>query len=168
MITKKNQLDKASKYAAISEVFGQIPTSIPQAIEIGKILKEFSGKGTHLTPIIVGHSHGGGLAQTASIANGLKGIIFNSRPIGNATKHLISQEIINENSKKVTAFSVKGDWLTYKHSSLSIYSIFENVLGMSNIGQGYFLPNLDHEQGWTNHGGFYRSFEILKKLCNAA
>lgn len=162
--SEKKQLDKASKYAAVSEVLGYTPSSIPQAIQIGKVLKEFSGDATHLTSIMVGHSHGGGLAQTASVANGLKAIIFNSRPIGSAAKNLIGQELINQHSNKITAFSVKGDWLTDKQSTLSISSIFENVLGVSNIGQGYFLPNLDKETQWTNHGGFYRSFQILKEM----
>jgi hypothetical protein len=147
-----------------TDMLGGIPHSVQQVIQIGDMLKKVT-HGTKITPVMVGHSHGGSLAQSGAVANGLKGIVFNSRPMGAATRRYIGQSTVAENAKNITAYSVKGDWLS-DNSASQYVALFEKVLGIvvpRTVGTGYMLPHLEDETEATNHGGFYRSFKILKE-----
>ncbi len=157
----KNDLNSQSQYAAIYDLMGFDHSAITQVIDIGSKMKKLT-KGTSIKPVMVGHSHGGGLAQVAALANGLKGIIFNSRPLSHATVNRIglSNSDLSENEKNIATFTVKGDWLT-DHSIISqIGNLFGNM-GISppkNYGVGYLLPR---PQEGSPHGYFYNSFQSL-------
>lgn len=129
---------------AIGDFIGKVQPSALQAIEVGKALKNALKDSLDYTPTIVGHSHGGGLAQVAALANDMKGVIFNSRPMGAGIRRFIGQDKIAENSKNITAFSIKGDSLT-GNKCINVLSIaFERLTGIPVAGtaaaQAYELP----------------------------
>ena len=132
-----------------------------QAIEIGTLLKNAT-EGSEIKPVLLGHSHGGSLAQVAAISNGLKGVIFNSEPIGIAVKKAIDKRIGKEKrkifAKQVIAFSIESDWLSGglidnlcrigRDSGLPVPTVF---------GKGYRFPRVS--RSWAeNHMLFLHSF----------
>ncbi|HEV8053115.1 MAG TPA: hypothetical protein VGP47_11525 [Parachlamydiaceae bacterium] len=126
------------------EHLGGLSFAATQAIELGKMVKEAT-KESGLTPVMVGHSHGGATAQCAAVANGLKAVVFNSRPMGAGTRRYIGQSTVAENASKITAFSGKDDWLS-GNKALNVLSVlFERVTGIPvprTVGVGYHLPEL--------------------------
>lgn len=160
---EKMQLRKESIKAAGADWFGGIPPSARQAIEIGKILKECTAN-SKLNPVMVGHSHGGALAQTGAVANGIKGVAFNSRPMGAGTRRYIGQTKIAENAGNITVFSGKGDWLSGTKVINFLSVIFERLTGIPvprSVGTGYHMPNLEGESKFANHVGFQ---DAMKRL----
>ena len=111
-------------------------------------------EGTSITPVTIGHSNGGGFAQAAAAANGLKSIVFNSRPMGAGMRRYIGQNKIAENAKNMVVFSTKGDWLAGNSVINWIAIIFERVIGMvvlRNIGLGYQLENACKHETHNNY-----------------
>lgn len=150
--------------AAGTDWFGGIPPSARQAIEIGKMLKEAT-KDTSIIPILVGHSHGGGLAQTGAVANGIKAVVFNSRPMGAGTRRYIGQFTVAKNSKNITTFSGKGDWLSGNKAINMLAIAFERLIGIPvprSVGTGYYLPDMPEHSASYNHIYFSQAFAKLE------
>ncbi len=161
--------------AAGADWSGGIPPSSRQAIEIGRILKDATDK-TDMTPVVSGHSHGGGLAQIAAASYGHKAVVFNSRPIGASTlrymRHFFS---VTENAEKITIFSGKGDWLSGSKCVNALAAAFERLIGIPvprSVGNHcYHLPRLSAEDygqdkeknGLFNHCCFDKAYELLEK-----
>jgi hypothetical protein len=145
---------------SLQDWFGGHPSASLQAIEIGKILKEATA-GTSIKPVTIGHSNGGGFAQAAAAANGLKSIVFNSRPMGSGMRRYIGQNKIAENAKNMVVFSTKGDWLTGNRVVNLIAILFERIIGIvvpRNIGKGYQLANYCK---YDTHDNYY--FDLMPK-----
>ena len=153
-----------SCYNAVADWLGIIPRASLQAIEIGKMVKK-AAEGSSLTPVMVGHSHGGGLAQAAAASVGLKSYVFNSRPLGAATRRYIGQDKIAENSRQMVAFSVQGDWLTRNLVANAVASLFERVIGIAlprSIGTGYVIPKRKGDDlKWSHTKFYYQLSELL-------
>lgn len=138
----------AAMKSAGTDFFGQVNKAALQVIDLGKAIKEESGKlkGSNDQPFtakMVGHSHGGGLAQTAAAANGLEGVTFNSRPMGAGVRMHIGQSTIAKNSEKIVAFSGEGDYLTACTSLNVLAKVTERLTGLAlprNVGKEYHLP----------------------------
>ncbi len=178
---EKNTVAIASAQTAFSDFTGNLPNGVRQCIELGKMIKEVIGI-AQIQPVMIGHSHGGGLAQASALANNLKGIIINSRSIGAQTRALIGEEVIKENTKNITAFNVRGDWLTEAKTVKDLKPAFEAMLKTNflalllfegfkemsippNIGQGYYLPQPHGPDGLNAieaHRRFYKAFQILR------
>lgn len=175
---QKDQLRAASFQTAMSDMMGSLPLGVRQCINIGKMVKN-ALRGTGITPVVVGHSHGGGLAQATALANNLKGVIINSRPLGDATRAFIGEGVINENAKNITGFSVRGDWLTEAKTIEDFKPAFETTLKTnivaavffemiknqripSNVGIGYQLPRPEGADAIEAHRRFHEAFEILR------
>lgn len=161
----KKAIGDASGKAAGFDWIGGTPAASLQAIEIGKAVKEAT-QGSEMTPVMIGHSHGGGLAQCAAAANGLKGIAFNSRPMGAGMRRYIGQAKIAESAKNMTVFSSRGDWLSGTAAVNALAAIFERVTGIPvprSIGTGYHLPDLPGEDKLTKHMAFKEEFNRLKE-----
>jgi hypothetical protein len=138
----KLQVGIQSHLAAVGDFAGKVQPSAIQAAKVGEILKEVAEK-SKLTPIVMGHSHGGGLAQCAALSNGIKAVAFNSRPMGAGMRRFIGLDKLTENAKNITQFSVKGDILTGLPGLNLLPVIFERLTGIMvprNIGTGYRLP----------------------------
>jgi hypothetical protein len=162
----KALIQKESLKAAGADWFGGIPPSARQAIEMGKVLKELT-EGSGLNPVMVGHSHGGGLAQTGAVANGIKGVAFNSRPMGAGTRRYIGQSKIAKNAESITVFSGKGDWLSGTKVINVLSVIFERLTGIPvprSVGTGYHLPKLEGAGKLENHVMFKDEMELLKPI----
>ncbi len=143
-----------------TEHLGGIPLAATQAIEIGKMLKNVT-ENTGISPVIIGHSHGGSIAQCAAVANGLKGVVFNSRPMGAGTRRYIGQSTIAKNASKITAFSGKDDWLSGIKALNALAVIFERVTGIPvprTVGIGYHLPESTNGKGHSNY------YNVMKKM----
>lgn len=128
---------------AVGDVVGLIQPSAIQAIKIGEILKNAANK-EGLNPVATGHSHGGGLAQCAVLANGIKGVVFNSRALGPGIRRFIGQDKVFQNAKDLTNFSIKGDWVSGNKLLNFLAAAFERITGIPlahTVGQTYQLPN---------------------------
>lgn len=143
-------------------------------MKLGKLLKTYA-KEKNLTPVVIGHSHGGGLAQVAAAKNGIKGVVFNPRPMGAGVRRYIGSSKIAENAKQIAVFSAKGDWVSGTRPLNVLAAIFERITGIvmpRSVGVGYILPSVssssnENEIPWENyegkspknsdlqHGGFY-------------
>lgn len=135
----------ASHLSAVTDFFGGVNKSALQAMDLGKILKEESSK-LGVTPKVVGHSHGGGLAQAAALANGLEAVVFNSRPMGAGVRRYIGQSTVAKNADKIIAFSGKGDYLSSCTSLNVLAKVMERVTGMvlpRTVGREFDLPASD-------------------------
>lgn len=157
----KDQLSKEGKKAAGADWFGGIPPSARQAIEIGRVLKDLTAN-SPLVPVMVGHSHGGALAQTGAVANGIKGVAFNSRPMGAGVRRFIGQSKIAENAGKITVFSGKGDWLSANRAINLLSVLFERLTGIPvprSIGTGYNLPRVEDDD---IHNAFEKAMAELQ------
>lgn len=177
---ERERVKTASFMTALGDIIGTtVPEGVRQCIDIGKMIKEVT-QGSGIQSVMVGHSHGGGLAQATAVANGLKGIIINSRSLGVQTKAFIGEGVIEENKKNITAFSVRGDWLTEAKKIGDLRPIFETMLKthffaallfasiqntpiLPNIGEGYYLPLPAGATTEDAHRHFYRAFQILRK-----
>jgi len=134
--------------SAKSDFFGGVNKAALQVIELGKVVKEAAGKmkGSNEEPYtakMAGHSHGGGLAQTAAAANGLHGIVFNARPMGPGVRMHIGQSEVAKNSEKIVAFSGEGDYLSACTSLNVLAKITERLTGFvlpRTVGKEYHLP----------------------------
>ena len=162
MIVSFQGLKKMSPFSsdgkqAIAEFFGGVPDASIEAMNIGKVLKELveeennnKEENDKLTPVVIGHSHGGGLAQAAAAANEIKGVVFNSRPMGASVRRYIGLDKIAKNSKLITAFSAEGDFLSRTRIINLLAMLFERILGIPvphTIGKGYILPGLNIQKG---------------------
>lgn len=169
-ISKKQQasLNSVARKATIASALGSVPKAVTQAMAVGQMVKALVA-GSQIKPVMVGHSHGGELAQAAAIANGIKGVVFNAAPLGKGTKKAIDAQIGKKNrqafSQQVTAFSVKGDWLT--DGSINALCRFGRDHGMpvaTVMGKGYQLPTVPGRQ--AKHCNFYEAFTSLKSITN--
>lgn len=140
-------LDITVTKSGLSNVLGTIPKATLEAMEIGRLIKNIT-KDANITPVMIGHSHGGMLAQAAAISNGLKGVIFNSEPLGIGIKNLIDLNIGKKNRKnnadQVIAFSTRGDWLT--DGSINAVCRLGRDVGLpvpTVMGKGYQLPTVE-------------------------
>lgn len=164
----RSKVGMANKKAAFKEFIGGIPKASLQAMEIGKILKEESG---HLNPVAIGHSHGGGLAQIAALAAGIKGVVFNSRPMGAKIRHRLGKETIQANIPNIVAFAGKGDFLTRIKVFNKTASIVRKTLKIPlprTLGTGYNLPAAknrpkDISSFTFHHISFYEQLHRLLK-----
>lgn len=162
----------ANTNAAIREFMGGLPKASLQAMKIGKILKE-EGEKSDLKPVVVGHSHGGGIAQTAAAAGGIKGVVFNSRPMGGKVRQKIGKETLQKNRGDITAFAGKKDWLSRTTPINKIAFFAKTTLKIPRlprtIGKGYDLPKVRNRPKEINrllfhHISFYDQLhELLKK-----
>ncbi len=131
--TDADALAWSSARGTAHNFIGGINANVTEAIELGKALKE-ACNGSSIKPVIAGHSHGGMLAQCAAVANGLEASVFNSEPMGAGVRRYIRSNVGNtafaENAEKITAFSVKGEWLggTRIFNILSVLA--ERILGI--------------------------------------
>lgn len=155
--------DKACS-AAVSESLGYVTPSALQAIEVGKLIKGECEKTKNLTPAVVGHSHGGGLAQCAALANGIKGCAFNSRPMGVGMRLRIGQDTLAKNADKVALFSGKGDWLSHNKPLTALAVVTERLTGFMvprSVGIGYRLPPAEDigDKKTDQHGAFNRQMQ---------
>jgi|GEM_PF-5581535 len=163
---EQDNIISASFGAAGKDWFGAVPMATLEAIKIGKALKQTT-EAADLTPVFVGHSHGGGMAQAGALANGIKGVAFNSRPLGAGVRRYIGQSKVAENSKNITTFSGKGDWLTGTVVINTLAILFERLTGIPvprSVGTGYHLPKLKNEGLLDNHVKFYEEFSLLKNM----
>lgn len=113
--------------------------------------------------MVVGHSHGGGLAQCAAAANDIKGVVFNSRPMGAGIRRYIGQDNVAERAKNITAFSGQGDFLTGIGIVNFLAKGFERLTGIPvprTIGTGYNLPAAPKKDA-VQHMAF---FDQLKQV----
>lgn len=156
-------------FAAMREFFGGIPEAATQAAAIGAAINEVA-KEQGFTPVMVGHSHGGGLAQAAALPNDLKGVVFNSRPMGAGVRRFYKNHLPSS-AEKITAFTGKGDWLGGNRVMNSLSRFLERI-GISaprTIGHGYNLP---HAPGRENASGIhwlnYDHNKFLKQLQQIA
>lgn len=166
---EKEDIGSASVFTAAADWLGAIPAATKEAIKIGAILKKAT-KGTDLTPVLVGHSHGAGMSQAGAAANGIKGIAFNSRPMGAGTRRYIGQSRIAKNAKHITTFSGKGDWLSSNPVINTLGIIFERLTGIAvqrSVGTGYYLPDEPSMDANYNHVYIYDIFKKLKDMPNS-
>ncbi len=162
----QERVGSAAGCAIAVDWMGGIPASTKQAIKIGRILKKAT-KRTELTPVLVGHSHGGGMAQAGAVANGIKGIAFNSRPMGAGVRRYIGQARIAKNAKYVTTFSGRGDWLSGNRLINTLAILFERITGIPvprSVGIGYHLPDMPDCNANVNHVCIHDAFSILKDM----
>lgn len=170
------ELNRSAHASINADFLGGIPPASRQVMEIGKILKKETS-GTGLTPVMIGHSHGGGLAQTGAAANGIKGVVFNPRPMGAGTRRYIGQSKIAENAQHITAFSVKGDWLSDSPGKNALAKFAERVIGIPvprTVGTGYDLPSvrvinqstgaISNGNPGTQHAQFHMAFIELRNI----
>lgn len=144
--------------AALREFLGGKPKAAEVAKSIGEmvknICKDYSDEHNEtFDAVMIGHSHGGGLAQYAAAANGVKGVVFNSRPLGAALRKQLIKEGKLENESNIYHFSSGGDFLTdnkfFNFLSKGIKKIAgRNALIPQNIGHQYKM-----EMGELSHGG---------------
>lgn len=127
-------------FAAMREFFGGVPEAATQAAAIGAAIKEVAAE-MGFNAVMIGHSHGGGLAQAAALPNDLKAVVFNSRPMGAGVRRLY-QDKLPTSADKITAFSGKGDWLGGNRVMNSLSRFLERIgiTAPRTIGQGYNLP----------------------------
>lgn len=164
----KNKMLSNTTGSIAADWLGGIPKATMEAIKIGKILKEIAAD-AELTPVLVGHSHGGGMAQAGALANGIKGISFNSRPLGAGVRRYIGQSKVAKNAKNLTTFSGKGDWLTGTTVINTLAVLFERLTGIPvprSVGTSYKLPELADQNSFINHVYFYEAMEELQKMSD--
>lgn len=163
---EKEDIGSASVFTAAADWLGAIPAATKEAIKIGAILKKAT-KGTDLTPVLVGHSHGAGMSQAGAAANGIKGIAFNSRPMGAGTRRYIGQARIAKNAKHITTFSGKGDWLSGNRVLNTLGVVLERLTGIAvqrSVGTGYYLPDAPDQDRNYNHVCVHDLFTKLKEM----
>jgi hypothetical protein len=165
----RRKVGMEAKKAAFKESIGGIPQASLQVMEIGKILKDEGGRGK-LKAVAIGHSHGGGLAQIAALTGGIKGVVFNSRPMGAKIRRRIGKETIQENVPQIVAFSGKGDFLTHTkiiNKTASVVRKLKIPLPRT-LGTGYNLPKAENRPKGISpftfhHISFYDQLHILLK-----
>lgn len=168
---ERKKIGVASVLAAVDDWLGGIPSATLQVMKIGEMLKKET-EGTKITPVIIGHSHGGGLAQSCALANGLKGIAFNPRPVGAGTRRYIGESKVARNAENITVFSGKKDWLSGTKAVNYLAIGFERVSGIAvprNVGTVYKIPALALPQDCEDpiicqHVWFYEELEMLKNM----
>jgi hypothetical protein len=165
----KSQMGWSSLGSAAGEFFGGISDQSIQAIALGKMIKDEAGK-LNLKPVMVGHSHGGALAQAASLANdGIKCVVFNSQPMGAGVRRFIGQDVVAKNADNITVFAGKGDFLSRTKGLNVVATWAEKIIGIPlprTVGKGYDLPPSEHDQGELLHqhnNFFYQLRNVLQK-----
>lgn len=175
---EKEAVRDGSFRTVLQDFRGSLPAAVLQCIAMGRMMKEVVAD-TDIKPVMIGHSHGGGLAQASAIANNLQGVIFNSRSLGVATRALIGENVIQANAKKITAFSVRGDWLTEAKTigdckpafetllktnfiAAGLFFMFKDTPLLPNEGQGYYLPQPEGTDAVGAHRHFYQALQILR------
>lgn len=120
---------------------GGVAASHLQAMELGKVLKETTAN-SGLTPVIVGHSHGGMLASIAAAANGVKGVLFNPEPVPASVRRLIGQSNIEKNN--IICFYNRGCWVADNGAlnklAVGLERLFGWAVPRTIANQGYCLP----------------------------
>lgn len=162
-------LSKANTRSALKEFFGGVPKSATQAKELGEALKK-AGDSLEFTPIAVGHSHGGGIAQIAAAANdGVHCVAFNPRPVGASVRRWIGSEKVAKNAENMKVFSSKGDFLTGTRA-INFLSVFcERVLGIPvprSIGTGYQVPHYSPHKGNPHTDILEQMYEMIPNRNN--
>ncbi len=162
----RKETSRASISAAVKECLGGVSEAAKEAMELGKILKDIA-KEKGFTPVVVGHSHGGGLAQCAALSNGIKAFVFNSRPLGAGIRKMLGKEVIKQNADKVTVFSIEGDFLTQNKALNRLAIATESRLGISvarTVGKGYILPKpqIQGKSLFKSHNRYLESIQQLK------
>lgn len=163
----QERLNRAALIQVAFSVGGALPAAADLAMKIGDLLKKETTD-TNIHPVMVGHSHGGALAQIAAIRHGLRAVVFNAEPIGIQAKKLIDKEIGKEKRQQyaaeVTAFSNKEDWLT--DGMIQAICCFGRDIGFpvpTVMGKGYSLPKVSNR--WSeNHCDFYTAFCHLASI----
>ncbi len=172
-----NQLDKSlsdpDTKSAIKDFLGLKTDASKEAMKIGnefkKLVDEFAkntdiGKGNVIryreSGTIVGHSHGGALAQCAAMSSGLRGVVFNSRPVGAwARKQL---EVNGANTPEITAFVNSGDWVSDTNGAVQILAngsgrLFDGPHDLSTVT--YVVPKPETKQSAKEwHNNLLKSF----------
>lgn len=164
------KIGSAGASAAFREFMGGLPKASRQAMEIGKILKEECAN-TNLRPVVVGHSHGGAIAQTAAASAGIKGIVFNSQPMGAKVRRKIGKETLKKNAPNITAFAGKHDWLSRTKFINKTAALAKRALRIPlprTIGKGYGLPKAKNRPKEINrllfhHVAIYDQLHALLK-----
>lgn len=164
-----NTIRMQSMKAVLAEFFGRKPSDASkEAIEIGKIVKQASEK-AKMIPVMVGHSHGGGLAQAAAVVNGIKGVVFNSRPLGAALRRAIENDGIDiqEKAGKIRAFTTRGDHVSDIKAINFLAASFERLTGIymprTVAFHGHVLPKPEKDKNGMRdiHMDFCSSMEVL-------
>ncbi len=162
--TKSEILKNSIKQTTI-DALGHPSKASTQAIKLGAALKRCA-EGVGFSPVAVGHSHGGSLAQCAAVANNMKGVVFNSQPMGAGTRRLIGQKKIAKNAGQITAFSGQGDWLSRTRALNIVGILFERITGLPvprTVGKGYNLPKGDGLNNNNQHNDYYSQLNKLLK-----
>lgn len=114
----------ANTSAATKDFLGGVPDAAKEAMQLGVFFRE-AAKGHGYKPVMVGHSHGGGLAACAADAAGIDGVIFNGRPVGAGVRKALekfkSEDTTNASSQaenKITAFVTDKDWVAHQDGIL--------------------------------------------------
>lgn len=113
-----SKMGSASRGAALRDFVGGVPKAATQAMDIGVLLKTVSAS-NGFEPVVIGHSHGGGLAECAAAAGGIQGVVFNARPLGVGVRKAIAERQKTNNTQttsntQITAFVTKNDWVAHK------------------------------------------------------
>ncbi len=112
----------------LKDFFGKKTKASDDAMQIGIAFKslltamEKEQDKPNYKPTIIGHSNGGGLAQCAAAAAGVKGVVFNSRPVGAEARKKLNElnkpDDGGEKRQNITAFVNKGDWVSSKSGAV--------------------------------------------------
>lgn len=165
----RNKVYGKNVLAGFREFIGDVPDAALQAAQIGALMKSIAEEKGY-EAVMLGHSHGGGLAQVAALANGLKGVVFNARPMGAGVRRRYKDQI-QQNAEKIVSFSGKGDWLGGNRVFNAIARFLEQI-GISaprTIGYGYNLPEapgMERFQGAVRMN--YQHNKYLKQLRQIA
>lgn len=154
---------------AITDFVGFVNQGAIQAMNLGHVLKRYAKENsTDIKDVkLVGHSHGGGLAQTAALANGLKAVVFNSRPIGVGVRRYIGQGKVAKNAEKIIAFSSCGDYLSSFTTVNVVAKLIERFTGIMlprTAAKEYEVPNILQDP--FDRNAFNEANYFEKRLIN--
>lgn len=150
--------------AALKDFLGGKPKAALLAREVGAKVQNICND-LGFTPVMVGHSHGGGLAQFAAASNGIKGVVFNSRPLGIGLKKMLMKEGKINNENNIYHFSGKGDPLTDNKFFNLLAKGIKKLAGQNaaipqNIGHQYKMKQSGKENtAFARHNGYVAQIE---------
>ena len=166
----RSAMAKATNKAVVQESLGKVPKSAKEAEQLGKIFAEAfkddrndDDQYQKFKPVVTGHSHGGGLAQCAAIGGDIKGVVFNSRPVGGRVIKNFRKKGIEPNNVNITAFSNRGDFLSGKKSLTSFLKGASKLFRFhppQELGQRYTVSSAGRGLMGT-HNGFHESLKSL-------
>ncbi len=137
----------------LSESVGGKPPSTDLCLKMGKVLEKLKNENSNKTFSVVGHSHGGNLAQIVALTAGIKGVCFNSRCISGKTQDLIGKENIAQNAGNITHFNKEGDWLTGTRAIRGLATVWAKITGSAKaerFGTQFSLPPNEGVKGSLN------------------